>query len=75
LARGQCCQAAFARACCEVGVGFGGGEFRHASGDADLAVDGVPIEDQSGVRIRSKFARLAAFVIGEEEEAALVHAF
>jgi len=75
LARGERCQAALAGTGREIDVGFGGGEFRHASGDADLAVYGVPIEHQGGVRIRGQFARFAAVVIGEEEEAAGIHSF
>ena len=59
----------------EIGVGFGGGEFRDASGDAHLAVDVAPIKHQGGVRIRRQLAGLAAFVVGEEEEAALVDSF
>ena len=38
-------------------------------------MDGVPIEHQGGVGIRRQLASLAAFVIGEEQEAPLVHSF
>lgn len=67
--------AAAGRTGSEIGVGFGGIDLGNAAGDADLAAERGPVEDQGGSRIGGEFAALAAQVVGEEDEAVLVHAF
>ena len=46
-----------------------------ASLDSHLALELRPIENERGLRIRRQFARLAAAVIGEEQESVLIAAF
>ena len=56
----------------EVGVRFGGRKLRDTSGDTHLAVDLAPVKYQGGMGIRGQLLPLTAFVIGKEEEAALI---
>jgi hypothetical protein len=56
----------------EVIVGLGGCDDLNGAFDADLPFECVPREDECNPRVRRHFVTLAAVVVGEEREAAVV---
>ena len=56
----------------EIRIRFGGRKLRDTPGDAYLAVQITPVKYQGRMRIGRQFLSLAALIIGEEKEAALI---
>jgi hypothetical protein len=56
----------------EVGVAFSGADPGDGALDADLPFERVPEEDQRGLRVGEQVVAFAAFVVGEEDEAAFI---
>src|SRR5438132_13139949 len=58
----------------EVLLGLAGGDSLHPAVRPNLPAKRVPIEDQRGARVLGQLTRLAALVVGVEDEPAVVHA-
>ena len=59
----------------EIRVRFNGRKLGDTSSYAHLAVHLSPVKYQSRMPIRRQLLSLAAFVVGEEQEAALIDSF
>jgi tRNA1Val (adenine37-N6)-methyltransferase len=63
-----------ARALAEIRLALLAGHRGDRAGDGDLALDGGPEEDERGAGVGGQLGALAAPVVGEEDEAPVVHA-
>src|SRR3546814_5058893 len=68
LIRGPGAELRIAAAGGEIGIGLGIGDDAHGAFDANLPAQRFPVEKERGLRIFSKVIRLAALLVGVEDE-------
>src|SRR6266478_1119150 len=75
LSRRPCCELAAHWPRSKIGFGFGGRQFAHFSGNADLSFQISPIEYQRRLGVFRQFLPFAAVVVREKNETSFINAF